>query len=796
MKITDAKVLSSIKPTSGLECEALRVTAEGVLSTTEHPAVFGNKLNNPYFTTDYAEQQLEMITPPLESLEETYDWALALSRIAQLEARKSDERLWPCSMPCPLPAEDEIQIARYDDSEAGRAAYAYRELLAKRYSKARQMLSGVHFNLSFNDEFLRELFESGELEFVGESFKDFKNFCYLKVARNFNRFSWLPVYLFGVTPFYHNSFVKNLEGAIPDTCEFSLHPEPGLCLIEQGVSARNGDFGYRNVSPVHPDYSTLASYITSLRETIDAGIISAAKEYYSPLRLKSYELDNVLDSLERDGVAYVELRLLDVNPFDPARISLEDMRFITAFIHYLLFCEESQSSANPGARDEENRRKVASQGLDPELMLMDGETERSMKEWALSILEDMREFCSLLDESTDAFGGQASAALESALERVNDPSKTYASRLTKVLTEEGFVPGLIRLAHEYQEQAWCSRWLTAGFECWEMSTQLLIAEALKRGIKVTPIDEYDNIILLEKDGLKEYVRQCTKTSRDSYISVLLMENKVVSKRIMAEAGLVVPRGSEFEIAQAERSLKPYVGKPCVVKPKSTNFGTGVVMFPEGASLEALMAAAEEASKHDKVIMVEDFMPGPEYRYLVIGGEAVGVLQRVPALVTGDGVSTIAELAKKKNEHPYRSTGYRSPLINISLSPVEAEFISRLGYTFDTVPARDEVVYLRPNSNISTGGESIDKTKVSADIFKEIAVAAAQAFDAHFCGVDIIIDNIEDPNSSYGIIEVNFNPAIHIHSFPLHGEEANIAVYVLAELGFTIEDFFTGEDSLI
>lgn len=773
--------LALIRPTTGLECEALRVRADGQLTDTLHPEIFGNKLHNPYFTTDYAEQQLELITPPLESLRATHERARALAQLAQLEVKTRSELLWPSSMPTILPHEDEIQISRYDDSAAGKAAYAYREHLAERYSKARQMLSGVHFNFSFNEEFMRALYDSQALDLSATSLADFKNKSYMKVARNFNRLSWLFVYLLGASPFYHPSFIRNVEGEIPATCKTSADSRERVCIMEEGISARNGQLGYYNLKPVHPSYASLEDYVASLRKAIDDGILSAAKEFYSPLRLKSHDLENVLDSLEADGIAYIELRLLDINPFDPARISLEDLNLITVLIHYLLICDEPELADNSGARDEENRRLVAQHGRASELKLDDNGKPRLLTEWAEEILASAYECAQLIDDCNDFFEGGASAALASARERVSKPEKTYAARILKLIEEEGFLAGLSRLAKKYQEQAYASRWLTPGFEDWEMSTQLLIAEALKRGVKVSPIDAHDNLILLEKDGKKEYVRQCTKTSKDSYITVLLMENKQVSKRILAEAGLRVPAGQEFKIKDAEAAVTPYLGKPCVIKPKSTNFGIGVVIFDQGASIEQLLAAAQQAATHDELIMIEDFMPGPEYRFLVIGTEAVGVLRRVPAHVTGDGTSSIAELVAAKNEHPYRSTGYRSPLINIQLSEVEEAFIARQGLSFDSVLAQGQTVYLRPNSNISTGGESIDETARTAQVFKDIAVKAAQAFDAHFCGVDIIVEDLEDPESRYGIIEVNFNPAIHIHSFPLHGPEASIAPYVLREL---------------
>ena len=170
-------------------------------------------------------------------------------------------------------------------------------------------------------------------------------------------------------------------------------------------------------------------------------------------------------------------------------------------------------------------------------------------------------------------------------------------------------------------------------------------------------------------------------------------------------------------------------------------------------------------------------------FLVIDKEVPGILRRVPANVTGNGINTISELVKIKNKDPLRGKGYKTPLEKISLGIAEEMFLKQTNRTFSDIPEKEEVVYLRENSNISTGGDSVDFTDDIPDNYKKIAVESAKAVGAKICGVDMIINDInkQDPKNNYSIIEANFNPAIHIHSFPYIGKNRKIADKILNAL---------------
>lgn len=321
----------------------------------------------------------------------------------------------------------------------------------------------------------------------------------------------------------------------------------------------------------------------------------------------------------------------------------------------------------------------------------------------------------------------------------------------------------------------------------ELSTRLLVAEAERRGVSVEVMDADDNFLRLARGGHVEYVKQATRTSADRYIAPLIMENKEVTKRVLREARLPVPDGFTVRtVIEAERHWPHFAGRGLVIKPRSTNFGEGVVIFRDGQWTRAQANEAVAAALTlDSTALLEEFIVGPEYRLLVIGDETVAVLRRVPANVTGDGFRSIRALVAEKNLDPRRGSGYVTPLEKIQLGPTEADYLAAQGADFDAVPAVGQIVYLRENSNISTGGDSIDHTDDIHPGYKAAAVRAAQAVGARICGADLIIPDLHAAPSAdnYSIIELNFNPALHIHDHPFSGQNRHVEGKVLDLLGF-------------
>ncbi|MGL5086049.1 MAG: bifunctional glutamate--cysteine ligase GshA/glutathione synthetase GshB, partial [Clostridium sp.] len=192
-----------LKGTFGVEREGLRVDYKGVLSKKPHPEVFGDKLTNPYITTDFSESQVEVITPTFNTLEEVYNCLNSLYNITALELE--DEYLWPQSMPCNIPDDEDIPIAYYNEGEAGKLARAYRERLKKKYGGKKQLISGIHYNFSFNEKIIKHLYNNGDKL---KTYSEFRDEIYLKVSRNYLRYRWLLIYALGGTAVIHESYSK------------------------------------------------------------------------------------------------------------------------------------------------------------------------------------------------------------------------------------------------------------------------------------------------------------------------------------------------------------------------------------------------------------------------------------------------------------------------------------------------------------------------------------------------------------------------------------------------------------
>ena len=735
----------------GLEKENVRVDHEGKLALTPHPAAFGSKTENPYIQTDFSESQIEMITPSFDSIEETYRFMEALQDIVSLEL--DGEYLWPSSNPPILPDEEEIPIARMDDP----VAEEYRKELANKYGRKRQLLSGIHYNFSFDERFLRKLHETlGQ----GEAYKDFKDAIYFRIARNLLRYRWLLIYLTGASPVFDKTYIEECV-SLGNSDDNKSYYFPNM------NSLRNSICGYRNERSLYVSFDSTQDYVKDLNSLIQKDELLNAKEFYSPVRLKTSKGLNPMQELVEDGVAYLELRMIDLNPLHKIGISKETMVFIHLFIVFMLLKEDEPFDAEDQKMADLNHDQMIMEGIEGALYDSRG-SQGTMKEMAMACIREMQEMVKILNPQEE----ELIQILHGEMQKIVHPELGFAFQIKSDIQQSSYMKYHLAKAKAYHEESMNSGYRFAGYEDLELSTQLLLKAAVKRGIKFKLIDRDENFVLLTKGEHKEYVKQATKTSLDSYSTVLIMENKIVTKEVLKERGIRVPDGDAFRsIEEAMAAYEMYHDKSIVIKPKSTNFGLGITIFNRAFSKEDYLKAFEMAFQHDQTVLLEEFMTGKEYRFLVMGEEVVGVLHRVPANVIGDGVHTIKQLVHEKNKDPLRGRGYKTPLEKIQLGEAEEMFLKNHGHHWDEIPASGQIVYLRENSNISTGGDSLDYTDDIPASYKALAVESAKAAGATFCGVDMMINDItaEASESNYSIIEINFNPAIHIHCYPYKGK---------------------------
>ena len=752
-----------IKANFGLEKENVRVTESGNLALTPHPKAFGDREKNAYIKTDFSESQLEMVTPVCNTLEEVYSFICNLNKVVSLEIMKNGEFLWPQSNPPILPREEEIPIAKLSNREDE----LYRENLSYKYGKKKQVISGIHYNFSFKEEFIKLLYKELKVE---KDFREFKDDIYLRMARNFQKYHWLLIYLTGASPVFHESYIEEIKEEGEKLGEDSYY-------IKDDTSLRNSSYGYKNKKDYYVSYNSIEEYASDIKNLVKDKEIQSIKEYYNPIRLKSLGSEDMLESLLHKGIDYLEVRLLDLDPLSIQGVSKETLYLVHLFMIYTLLKENKEITYKDQEEFFKNHDMVALKGRNEEAVIHENGVPVLLKDKGREILSEMDEIVEILFSNNEEFKN----VIKRALEKINNPHDTISEKLIKDIKEEGYINFHMRLAKEYLNNFKNKEFNLVGYEDLELSTQILILDAIKRGIEFNIMDRLENFISLSDGEKVEYVKQATKTSKDSYITALIMENKLVTKDILRENNIRVPKGKDYDnIDEAKKDFRLFKDEKIVIKPKSTNFGLGISIFPGEYSREDYDKAVEIAFREDSSILIEEFMTGKEYRFLVIGEEVVGILHREPANVIGNGESTIEELVSEKNKDPLRGKGYKTPLEKIKLGEIEEMFLKNQGLSFKYIPKNGEKIYLRENSNISTGGDSIDFTDKIHPSYKEVALKSAKAVKALICGVDMVIDNIEEEakEKNHGIIELNFNPAIHIHCFPYKGENRKAGEKIL------------------
>ena len=410
----------------GIEWESLRAKGDGELSLTPHPEIFGDKLTNPLITTDFSESQIEIITPTFNTIDNAFDTFSMLSDLVN-SSLPEDEYLWFQSIPCILPYWDKIPIAQYSDE--GIESQKYREDLAKKYGVKKQMISGVHFNFSFTDEFLEKL---NSMVSPDLSFQEFKNNVYLKIARNYLRYCWLIIYLTGCSIGSHKTFSNDCIHLMDAKDDY------GSYYSTKGPSFRNASCGYKNLMELYPSYDSVEEFTEDIEGFIENGDLSEAKELYTQIRLKPKNSGDLLNSLKNDGIEYIEIRTLDINPFYQCGLVRHDMKFLHLFLIYMLIKDESDYAdwQREAKINEENTAENAY--VDSMRLLRDGR-EVTLKSWAAEIINEMYGMCEVL--GFDEFN-----TLNLMLNRIANPDLTYGKRLLKLIEKNGYLNTHVELS--------------------------------------------------------------------------------------------------------------------------------------------------------------------------------------------------------------------------------------------------------------------------------------------------------------------------------------------------------------
>lgn len=441
---------------TGLEKESLRVNPDGYISQTLHPAVLGSALTHPWITTDYAEALMELITPPQKRATDALDFLLNVETFVYQQLQ-DDELLWTTSMPCIIGGEDDIRIAEYGDSNAGKMKHVYRQGLAWRYGKIMQVIAGVHFNYSVSEDFWPVWHATEDDAQHPQSLREFRDARYMGQTRNIQRFGWLIIYLFGTSPAICKSF---LDGKAPSETmqDFNYHTiyEP------YGTSLRMGNIGYTNTKShetgIHVCYDSVESYTRSLRGAIskpypkyekigvkvdgeyrqlNANILQIENEYYSTVRPKQVlrGFEKPVDALINRGIQYVELRSVDVNAFHPAGMTNTQLSFLEVFMHFCLLKDSDLLDSDAKRRIDHNQYLVAHRGRDPQLKLDRRGESILLKDWASELLENMLPVAAMLDKTHN--DSRYTKAVQVQLKLAENPDLTPSAQALEDMTNHG-----------------------------------------------------------------------------------------------------------------------------------------------------------------------------------------------------------------------------------------------------------------------------------------------------------------------------------------------------------------------
>ncbi|TXS94340.1 glutamate--cysteine ligase [Parahaliea maris] len=448
----------------GIEKESLRISPEGRIAQTPHPAALGSALTHSSITTDYSEALLEFITPVDTDLEGSLRTLADIHR--HVYSQLNDEILWSASMPCVVAGDDSIPVAQYGSSNVAHMKTVYRYGLGHRYGRAMQVISGIHYNFSmphaYWEQDWREAGSPGGL-------KDWITGRYLALIRNFHRYSWLLIYLFGASPALCASFLRDRDTHGLE----KFDPEGKTLYLPYATALRMGDLGYNSAAQrdLQVCYNSLDNYVGALRKGImqprseyshipsgqdgdyqqlNDSLLQIENEFYSTIRPKrvAYSGETPLSALRRGGIEYVEVRCIDVSPFNPIGLDAEQVRFLDSF---LLFCLLSDSPAcDEAERDHQqaNLRLVVNRGREPGLQLSSRQGERKLTDWASDLLQQIDLVAGALDDAHHSDAYRQSVAAQQA--KVDDPELTPSARVLREMRERDLP--YFRLALAYSQQ--------------------------------------------------------------------------------------------------------------------------------------------------------------------------------------------------------------------------------------------------------------------------------------------------------------------------------------------------------
>lgn len=410
-----------LKGSFGLEKESLRVTPDGRMAHTPNPFP-----GNEHIVRDFCENQTEINTPPVPSAEAAVEslWAYTRTIHQTLAALPERELLWPFSNPPYIHNEADIPVAQFAGGRASKTSY--REYLSDRYGRYKMTLSGIHVNYSFAEELLK-----ADFALTGEnSFQTYKNRVYVTLAERAAAYGWIMTAITAASPLMDASFVE--KGRVGGTTFNGM------------ASTRCSELGYWNYFTPFFDYSSIQSYADSILRYVSDGLLAAPTELYYPIRLKP-KGRNDLRRLHDDGVDHIELRMVDLNPLEPAGINLKDLQFAQLLLVWLAGTPRQPFNVRDQVQAAQNFKNAAHYDLKTvKIVVPDGEVY-SVADAGHKVIGFMRAFYA-------DFPQAVLDVLDFEEEKFTDPEKRYAWQIRHQFGED-FLGRALALAETRQREA-------------------------------------------------------------------------------------------------------------------------------------------------------------------------------------------------------------------------------------------------------------------------------------------------------------------------------------------------------
>ncbi|ETY73780.1 bifunctional glutamate--cysteine ligase GshA/glutathione synthetase GshB [Lactiplantibacillus fabifermentans] len=718
----------------GLEVTMQRVNGHGELSTQPYPAIFGDQRQNRQIHNAFAQTQLKMTTPAMNDVSQLMAYLTGLNTTVRRQLA-ADEYLWPLSSTPVLPDD----LTKIPLAEADELGFKRRQQQAKKYDITKLMTTGVHVNLSFNEQLFTRLYtETFHQQY--SSYVEFRNAIYLKAAQGFVRMNWLIQYLFGATP--------------------------TLQITDKTPAQRSSVHGPAGrYSQVVGDYTTIDRYVTKLQADVRQKSLLSISDFDGPVRFRS---TGQLTTLARQGVYYLEFRGLDLDPTTATGVDQNAVEFLRLLASYFVMMPALPATMVP---------KVSAQAdqLTAQVTTEDPTQPSAQAQPALQVLDALRDFA-----AAHQLPASDLVLLDHLKKRVADHQQTLSAQ---VAAKTDALAWANHQAATFQTAAQAEPFKLPGFEQVDLSSQLLATAALARGIKVDQVAADTNILRLTHGDRAQLVVDGSGTDLNPQALTTVLQNKVAAKQVLAEHGVQVPASQTYHSAnQLIDDYDRYVAAGGIAL-KATDRSHAVVAFrimPQRALFERVVRQLFEQAP---AIMAEELIVASSYRFLVLGGKVRAIVERIPANIVGDGRSTVQTLLDNKNHRALRGPAFKYPQSQLKLGTIERYRLDSYHLDLDTVVGRGTQILLREDATFGNGADVLDATEDMHQSYIEAVEKLAAELNLQVAGFDVMIPNLyaeltpEHPEMAV-YLGVHAAPFLYPHMFPMFGDAQPVASQLL------------------